>query len=65
MYIQMFGGSALLHLLAAHPKVVALFGIAATATMLMTPLGPGGYIGSGGHLDRIEAAVRPQAVPDW
>ena len=62
MYIQMFGGSALLHLLAAHPKVVALFGIAATATMLLTPLGPGRYIGSGSHLARIEAAVRPQAA---
>jgi len=62
VYIQMFGGSALLHLLAAHPKVVALFGIAATATMLLTPLGPGRYIGSGSHLARIEAAVRPQAA---
>ena len=61
MYTQMFGGSALLHLLAAHPKVVALFGIAATATMLVTPLGPGRFAGSGSHLARIEAAVGPQA----
>jgi hypothetical protein len=61
MYTQMFGGSALLHLLAAHPRVVALFGIAATAAALISPLGPGRYAGTESHLERIEAAVRPQA----
>ena len=61
MYTQMFGGSALLHLIAAHPRIVALFGIAATAAALMAPIGPGRFIGSEGHLERIEAAIRPQA----
>ena len=56
-----FGGSALLHLIAAHPKVVALFGIAATVSLLMAPHGPGRVLGTDAHLRRIEAAVRPQA----
>jgi len=65
MYFQTFGGSALLHLLAAHPKVVALFGIGATVAMLISPNGPGRDIGTGTHLARIEAAVGSQtAVTD-
>src|SRR5688500_13826485 len=61
MYTPMFGGSALLHLIAAHPKVIALFGIAATVSLLMAPHGPGRFIGSETRIERIEAAVRPQA----
>jgi hypothetical protein len=61
MYFQTFGGSALLHLLAAHPRVVALFGIAATVGLLVSPNGPGRHIGTAAHLARIDAAVRPQA----
>jgi hypothetical protein len=61
MQTPIFGGSALLHLIAAHPKVVALFGIAATVSLLMAPHGPGRYLGTDTHLRRIEAAVRPQA----
>jgi hypothetical protein len=61
MYTPMFGGSALLHLIAAHPKVIALFGIAATVSLLMAPHGPGRFIGSRTRIERIEAAVRPQA----
>jgi hypothetical protein len=57
----LIGGSALLHLIAAHPKVVALFGIAATVSLLMAPHGPGRFLGTDTHLKRIEAAVRPQA----
>ena len=57
-----FGGSALLHLIAAHPKVVALFGIVATVSLLMAPHGPGRYLGTDAHLRRIEAAVRPQVT---
>lgn len=65
MYFHTFGGSALLHLLAAHPKVVALFGIGATVAMLISPNGPGRVIGTGSHLARIEAAVGSQtAVTD-
>jgi hypothetical protein len=46
MYFPVFVGSALLHLLAAHPKVVALFGIAGTVALLMSPHGPGSYRGT-------------------
>lgn len=61
MQLPIFGGSALLHLIAAHPKVVALFGIAATVSLLMAPHAPGRFLGTDAHLRRIEAAVRPQA----
>jgi hypothetical protein len=61
MQTPTFGGSALLHLIAAHPKVVALFGIALTVSLLMAPQGPGRYVGTDAHLRRLEAAVRPQA----
>jgi len=57
MYLQTFGGSALLHLLAAHPKVVGAFGIAAVVAMLITPQGPGRYVGTATHLARLEAAI--------
>ena len=60
MYLQILGGSALLHLLAAHPRVVALFGLGLTAAMLAGPLGPGRQVGTATHLTRIEAAIRPQ-----
>ncbi len=36
MYLTMFGGSTLLHVLAAHPRVVATLGIVATVTMLVS-----------------------------
>ena len=60
MQLPTFGGSALLHLIAAHPKVVALFGLAMTVSLLMAPHGPGRFLGTDAHLRRIEAAVRPQ-----
>ena len=60
MYLQTYGGSALLHLLAAHPKVVAAFGIAATVAMLIAPHGPGRYVGTAKHLARLESALGAQ-----
>ena len=65
MYFHTFGGSALLHVLAAHPRVVALFGIVATVGLLISPNGPGRDLGTSSHLVRIEAAVSSQiAVTD-
>ena len=61
MYLQTYGGSALLHVLAAHPKIVAAFGIAATVALVMTPLGPGRYVGTATHLARLEAALAASA----
>jgi hypothetical protein len=57
VYFGFFGGSALLHLLAAHPKVVAVFGIATTVGLLITPLGPQAYLGAGQQIDRLEQKV--------
>src|SRR5262249_17283603 len=54
-----------LHVLAAHPKVVAVFGIAAAVAMLTTPLGHGDYLGERKHAAAIERAVssNPAASP--
>lgn len=60
MYVPTFGGSGLLHLLAAHPRVVAIFGVAATVGALMAPHAPGRLVGTAGHIERIESAIRPQ-----
>jgi len=57
MYFNMFGGSALLHLLAGHPRVIAAFGIAATVTMLVTPLGPGKQVGSEGYASAVDRTI--------
>jgi len=62
MYVPTFGGSGLLHLLAAHPRVVAIFGVAATVGALMAPHAPGRLVGTADHLERIESAIRPQVA---
>jgi hypothetical protein len=60
MYVPTFGGSGLLHLLAAHPRVVAIFGVALTVGALSAPHAPGRLVGTASHIQRIEAAIRPQ-----
>ena len=57
MYLSAFGGSGLLHLLAAHPRVAAVFGIAATVSMLASPLGSGRFAGTADHLEKIERSM--------
>ena len=57
MYFPIFVGSALLHLLAAHPRIVALFGIAGTVSLLVAPHGPGNYRGTAGYLERLDAQI--------
>lgn len=54
MYFNIFGGSALLHILAAHPKVVAVFGLVATVSMLASPMGYGGYPGATHFAHQLE-----------
>jgi hypothetical protein len=65
MYPMTIGGSAILHVLAAHPKIVAVFGIAAAVAMLTTPLGHGDYLGKRKYAAAIERAVssNPSASP--
>jgi hypothetical protein len=60
MYLPTLGGSGLLHLLAAHPRVVAIFGVAATVGALMAPHASGRLVGTTGHIERIESAIGPQ-----
>ena len=57
MYLPTFGGSGLLHLLAAHPRVVAILGVAATVGALMAPHAPGNLIGTAGHIERLESGI--------
>jgi hypothetical protein len=57
MYFNMFGGSALLHLLAGHPRIVAAFGIAATVAMFISPLGPGKHAGSEAYAQAIDKTL--------
>jgi hypothetical protein len=66
MYPITIGGSAILHVLAAHPKIVAVFGIAGAVAMLTTPLGQGDYLGERRYAAAIEQAVasRPAASPE-
>jgi len=64
VYFGFLGGSALLHLLAAHPKVVAVFGIATTVGMLATSMGPQNYLGSGQQMRRIEQTVTANQLVD-
>jgi hypothetical protein len=62
MYVPTFGGSGLLHLLAAHPRVVAIFGVAMTVGALNAPHAPGRLVGTASHIERIESAIRPQVA---
>jgi hypothetical protein len=57
MYFPIFAGSAILHLLAAHPRIVALFGIAGTVSLLFAPHGPGNYRGTAAYLERLDAQI--------
>jgi hypothetical protein len=62
MYVNFLGGSALLHILAAHPKVVATLGIAATIATLCAPLAPRSVGAIAGHAEVLELAVGPAAA---
>jgi hypothetical protein len=62
MYVNFLGGSALLHILAAHPKVVATLGVAATIATLCAPLAPRSLGAVTGHADSLELAVAPAAA---
>ena len=64
MYFGFLGGSALLHLLAAHPNLLATLGIAATISMLITSLGPQNYLGSGQQMNRIEQSLPAGQLAD-
>ena len=58
MYLNMFGGSGLLHILAGHPRIVAAFGLVGAVGLLASPVGPGTYRGTGKYASAIERAIR-------
>ena len=60
MYLNTFGGSALLHLLMGYPRLILFFGIAGTVAMTATPHGPGRYVGTGAYMARLDAAYKPR-----
>src|SRR5512147_1913393 len=57
MYLNVFGGSALLHLLLGHPKLVLALGIAGTIAVTTTPLGPGRHVGTAHYLAQLDATI--------
>ena len=57
MYINVFGGSALLHLLIGYPRLILVLGIAGTVAATNTPHGPGRYAGTGHYLAELDAAI--------
>ena len=62
MYLNTFGGSALLHLLIGYPRLILMFGIAGTVAMTATPHGPGRYAGTGAYMAQLDAAIKPRLI---
>jgi hypothetical protein len=60
MYLNTYGGSALLHLLIGYPKLILLFGLAGTVAMTAAPHGPGRYAGTGAYMAQLDAALKPR-----
>jgi hypothetical protein len=60
MYLNTFGGSALLHILMAYPRLVLMFGLAGTVAMTAAPHGPGRYAGTGAYMAQLDAAYQPR-----
>jgi hypothetical protein len=60
MYLNTYGGSALLHLLIGYPKLILLFGLAGTVAMTTAPHGPGRYAGTGAYMAQLDAAFKPR-----
>jgi len=57
MYLNVFGGSALLHLLLGYPRLILALGIAGTVAATTTPHGPGREIGTAQCLARLDATI--------
>ena len=60
MYLNTFGGSALLHLLMGYPRLILMFGLAGIAAMTAAPHGPGRYAGTGAYMAQLDAAYAPR-----
>ena len=67
MYLpsMVFGGSAILHLLAGYPRLVAIFGLAAAAGMLLyAPYGPYVLPGTTQYVQTIDQRLREAGSVD-
>jgi hypothetical protein len=62
MYLNTYGGSALLHLLIGYPRLILVFGLAGTVAMTTAPQGPGRYLGTGAYMAQLDAAFKPRLV---
>ena len=60
-----FGGSSLLHLLASHPRVVAVFGLSAlVGVLLQSPFGTPDVFGVAGYVKQLDQIAREQELVD-
>jgi hypothetical protein len=57
MYLNIFGGSALLHLLLGYPRVILALGIAGAVAATNAPLGPGRHLGTAHYLAQLDASI--------
>jgi hypothetical protein len=60
VYLNTYGGSALLHLLIGYPRLILVFGLAGTVAMTTAPHGPGRYLGTGSYMAQLDAAYKPR-----
>ena len=60
MYLNTYGGSALLHLLIGYPRLVLVFGLAGLVGMTSTPHGPGRFGGTGAYVAQLDSAFKPR-----
>ena len=59
------GGSSLIHLLASHPRVVALFGVSAlVGSLLQSPFGRPDVIGTAGYVKQLDQVARQHDAID-
>jgi hypothetical protein len=62
MYINVFGGSALLHLLLGYPRLIVVLGLAGTVAATSTPHGPGRFVGTGQYLAALDNQLGQRAT---
>src|SRR5262245_11172535 len=60
MYLNTYGGSALLHLLIGYPRLILAFGLAGTVALTTAPQGPGRYLGTGSYMAQLDNAFKPR-----
>jgi hypothetical protein len=57
VYLTTIGGSGLLHLLAAYPRVIGALGVTATVAILLSPVAPGRQIGTASVLAQLDRTI--------